>query len=716
MYVPRTSSIIYWNLIGIPVIVYVSLTVTSDDSNADCVTATHSENGEVEDSELRLIVQDEEDFEDFVAAVEYTELENKFLEEGCKCVLNCVRNFSRDTILESRRSSIAANYYCKDRHVNHQNLLLRGVFNVLCRDGPTTTKKDHAGKERMKSHTEYQFRGKLVCRQFFTFAFGVGVKKLKNEKRRFLMYGMEEVQHGNTGVPVQHIASEGCARVIKFITAFSEQNSLVLPGRLPTYRLHKDLHLLPCTMNKSFLYSQYMAACGENNWESVSRPTWYRLWLEHCGNIVVQKPKTDMCAVCQRLVISLGRMQGLSETEKAERINEASTHLKKVQMERKYYHDVIAECAQTIPELFYYVPPHCPLSYASTMHYSFDFAQTISIPYSSQQVGPLYFLSGYKIALFAVVIEPMKKCVLYLIPEACYTGKGCNLVISLLEHFFENFGLGEEHCKCHADNCAAQNKNNYLFQYFASRVKRGLHRACDIDFLPVGHTKFGPDAYLGVFKSKFRKSECYSVRDVLRVATSSFPHSNAATVVLVGNSRGDIHVPTFDWMQWFNANGAQTIPKVLSYQHFSMRADDPGAILCSTQLDSEQVRFEILPSTFDVSTSPPTIEPTKLTYKRRKYLHEKFTPYIPESYKSKYLWKKPKVGREEASDAIRVRSRTRLSAKQSTSRSQSVKLKRVSPANTASTSRQPAKHCPPAACTSTLSKRTRTRVMSRSEY
>ena len=68
------------------------------------------------------------------------------------------------------------------------------------------------------------------------------------------------------------------------------------------------------------------------------------------------------------------------------------------------------------------------------LHYSFDFAQQIFIPNSSQQVGQLYFLVPYKLALFGIFCEPLGKMVIYVIPEAVLVSKGSNIVVSLLHH------------------------------------------------------------------------------------------------------------------------------------------------------------------------------------------------------------------------------------------------------------------------------------------
>ncbi|KAF0412698.1 chaperonin: PROVISIONAL [Gigaspora margarita] len=71
-----------------------------------------------------------------------------------------------------------------------------------------------------------------------------------------------------------------------------------------------------------------------------------------------------------------------------------------------------------------------------TNHISWDFAESIQLPYSSQQE------------------------INYLIDEKEMVGKGADTVILLVHNYFENHELGKKYIIIHADNCAGQNKNN----------------------------------------------------------------------------------------------------------------------------------------------------------------------------------------------------------------------------------------------------------------
>ena len=152
-----------------------------------------------------------------------------------------------------------------------------------------------------------------------------------------------------------------------------------------------------------------------------------------------------------------------------------------------------------------------------TVHYSFDFAQQVHYPSNPLQPGPIYFLTPRKAAIFGICCEAIPRQVNFIIDEASDTGKGANTVVSLLDYFFEHYGLGETTVSLHADNCSRQNKNNTMVKYLMWRVLTGLHNTVNLHFLITAHTKFSPDACFGLVKRKFRKTPVSLLDDLARV-------------------------------------------------------------------------------------------------------------------------------------------------------------------------------------------------------
>ena len=136
----------------------------------------------------------------------------------------------------------------------------------------------------------------------------------------------------------------------------------------------------------------------------------------------------------------------------------------------------------------------------------------------------------------------------YLIDEAV-TGKGANNIISMLHHFLQTHNLGEARLHLHACNCSGQNKNQFVMQYLARRVLVGLNELIMLSFLIVGHTKFLPDWYFGLFKQAYRQIKIGCFGDVVKVVEISAAVNHAQPV---GTQDVQVLVPTYNWVQFFD--------------------------------------------------------------------------------------------------------------------------------------------------------------------
>ena len=76
------------------------------------------------------------------------------------------------------------------------------------------------------------------------------------------------------------------------------------------------------------------------------------------------------------------------------------------------------------------------------------------------------------------------------------------------------------------------------------RVCVGLHKSITYSFLPVGHTKFGPDWCFGLLKQKYQYTAVNSLDDIVKLTESS---SVANTSQLVGEQDGSVVVPFYNW-------------------------------------------------------------------------------------------------------------------------------------------------------------------------
>ena len=186
----------------------------------------------------------------------------------------------------------------------------------------------------------------------------------------------------------------------------------------------------------------------------------------------------------------------------------------------------------------------CRLSFA---HYSFDFCERVHCPHDGSQ--PKKYCD-----IFGVVTDALYKMDMFLLKG--FLGKHlnannkrlkANTVVSLLHFFFENYGLKEEMCHLHADNCRGQNKNNVVLWYLMWRVMEGRHKSITLSFLLAGHTKFGPDLCFDLFKQHYHKA-CRTGR-VKDIEEETMAASTSGMLIphLVTEQDGNSGVNFEDW-------------------------------------------------------------------------------------------------------------------------------------------------------------------------
>jgi hypothetical protein len=318
------------------------------------------------------------------------------------------------------------------------------------------------------------------------------------------------------------------------------------------------------------------------------------------------------------------------EKKQAQLYKDALDHLRLVKKERLYY-QANAKVANKYYRKNSSTPtfsiPGKPNSRDIMSHYSWDFAQQLNYPFEDQQVGPIYFKTPRKAQLFGICNEGIPRQYNYLIDENDVPKKDANMVISLLDHFFINFGLGEKWAHLTADNCVGQNKNNALIQYLMYRVITGLHDKIELSFLIVGHTKFSPDGYFGLIKRHYRRSQVYTYEQLANIAKSSSKNGHN---VCVGNAAPPIIYR--DWTSWL-AQYFTAFKGISNYHHFKIEKNHPSCLIVKERKDSEEIMVELEKKKFPFS-NPPKKLPEQLfaaglSLKRQWYLYDQIRCHIP---------------------------------------------------------------------------------------
>ncbi|KAL5515749.1 hypothetical protein EMCRGX_G000959 [Ephydatia muelleri] len=375
------------------------------------------------------------------------------------------------------------------------------------------------------------------------------------------------------------------------------------------------------------------------------------LWHKHCSNIKIQPARNDLHDKCDQMLVTL--RHSLSD-EQRKTINDKycrTQHLIKAKAFRDAYNANIEETEKEWgrkrqkehEQILGHLESSALMSPFTShahldmqMQYSFDYCQHVSLPYSSQQRGTLFFRTPRKVQVFGVCCEPLSRQVFFLIDEAEQAGKGAVVMVSLV-HAIHLHGLEERRVTLQADNCVGQNKNTTMMWYLAWRVITEQNDTIQLNFmLPARHTKFRPNSYFGLFKKYYRRQDHVSDMDDL----ADCVWQCGQDVTCVPQLYQDWHY--YDWNaflgQWFT-------PLAGLGRCYTFRFDrkHPGVMKMKT-LPSDANPTEVtmlragvaitdIKDAYQSQVMPPVITPSGLSLTRSLYLNERVREYIRDPQK-----------------------------------------------------------------------------------
>ena len=331
-------------------------------------------------------------------------------------------------------------------------------------------------------------------------------------------------------------------------------------------------------------------------------------------------PKTDLCWTCQQGIGKLQKSRNESDETKTKAVQDIEAHLKVAKTEREFYKEQCKEAV--LPEGSDFGKTE-PCSHDGPVHYSFDFAQQVHYPADPLQPGPIYFKTPRKCGIFGIHCEAINKQMNYLIDEACAAGKGADCVVSLLHHFFENYGLGETELQLHCDNCSEQNKNSCLMWYMLWRVLTGRSKSVHVSFLIAGHTKFSPDRCFGVFKTKFNVNKVNTLDDIADCMSGP----NQSHKIGLDHAAPE-NMLYYQWTD-FLSKYFRKIEGILSYQHFCFSAE--GVTLKKFSTSDAEPR-DIIKELPPKDAMPPLKVLPGLSRKRQEYLYKEVRQFVEPLY------------------------------------------------------------------------------------
>lgn len=410
---------------------------------------------------------------------------SRFLSNPCPCGQNCQQFFSVGEVLEAREDFRLMSW-------NEQHSFIVGKLQTFMRSSEHSVSARKSSRRERQRFDYFINADRPVCRVMFLFYHGESIDRLKRRQKYLAEIGTLPPNHGNTGKPPKHACKPSDKKKVGiFIENFTVVHGLPDPGRDLRAAKGRLKVYLPTIMNYKSVHRIYEKSVILEGSDPVKYQTFRRVWIENFPHIVFSRTKSDLCMTCEDNKKLINASIAIGDEEyKLECLMMAREHLVTVKKERDFYRASIQASKESYDNAASEGTSH--FAQDSVMHYSWDFAQQLQYPYEDHQVGPIYFKSPRIAQLFGICCEAMPRQVNYLIDEADFPGKSADTVISLLDHFFDTYGLGEGHALLTADNCVGQNKNNAVIQYLLYRVITGKHKSITLSFMLVGHTKFSP--------------------------------------------------------------------------------------------------------------------------------------------------------------------------------------------------------------------------------
>ncbi len=548
----------------------------------------------------------------------------KALSKPCGCGNNCQSKFTVSEILDARDDF-------QQMSQTERHSFIIGKLQSFIHNFPDS-KSARTSQARQRQRFDYRVTAdRPVCRSFFLLYYGESIDRLKRIQKYLIEAGTIPPAHGNTGKKPKHACSKGeIQAVLTFIANFASIHGLPDPGRDLRAGRGRVTIYLPSVMSYMAVHRIFRKSMEESNGRIVEYHTFRRLWVENYPHIIFSKTKSDLCMTCEdhNKQINAAIAAG-TDQEKLESLEKAKEHLLAARKERDHYRHSLEIAKQSLEANQGADAKAVP----ETMHYSWDFAQQLQYPYEDHQVGPIYFKSPRTAQLFGVCCEAIPRQVNYLIDEADFPGKGADTVISILDHFFSNYSLGERNLLLTADNCVGQNKNNAVLNYLIYRTIKQAHQRIDWSFMLVGHTKFSPDAYFGLLKKRYRRSKVYTYNQIVDVINTSTVRG-CNTCHSYKNADGDVSFKYRSWSKWLE-NYFRKLPNISRYQHFSMNADTPGEVTLKKHADAPEKAIQLLKRNVTcgdlIEAEPPEeVTPEELSLKRQWYLYDNIRMHIPD--------------------------------------------------------------------------------------
>jgi len=268
---------------------------------------------------------------------------------------------------------------------------------------------------------------------------------------------------------------------------------------LPPYSVWKDIY-------ESMLVDPVLK--GEDS--HISFPYWSKIRKKAFPNVKIPcytpLGKCDLCVTWKR-----ERVLYQNSIEELSRIStQYEEHLKLVSRERGFYEDKKMAAK------------HQPTQYLSIV---IDGMTTSHIPCVRPNTKHTQNVSLLKLNVVGLIDHGnFQRKIFY---HLSHWKHDFNIVATILEEHFDSIRRTQGSLPpvlfLQVDNCFRENKNKYMFGFFASLVMKGYFKVVYIYFLPVGHTHIDVDQMFVGWSKRYFSSGLGSLLDVPDFVSAAFP-------------------------------------------------------------------------------------------------------------------------------------------------------------------------------------------------
>ena len=158
----------------------------------------------------------------------------------------------------------------------------------------------------------------------------------------------------------------------------------------------------------------------------------------------------------------------------------------------------------------------------------------------------------------------------------------------------------------------------------------------------VGHTKFSPDRYFGLFKKVFRRSSVSTLAEISAVAERA-TSSGQIVPQVIRDVAGKKLVTFYQWSTYL-CQFFCTIPNITSYHNFKVSAD--GTVTVKQYLDSSEEKIKLLKPNIRVSDlkgQPEETDIPGLDLTRQWYLYDNIRMHCKSAIAADLTCPRPKT-------------------------------------------------------------------------